>query len=40
MLGARTVGMRAHLHVDASSARAALAALVPGLRPTADGASA
>ncbi|MFF0558216.1 HAD family hydrolase [Streptomyces sp. NPDC004266] len=37
VLGARAVGMRAHLHVDAPSTRAALAALVPGLRPTPDG---
>ncbi|MFI1654587.1 HAD family hydrolase [Streptomyces sp. NPDC020472] len=40
VLGARAVGMRAHLHVDAPSTRAALAALVPGLRPTPDGAPA
>ncbi|MFH8626278.1 HAD family hydrolase [Streptomyces vietnamensis] len=38
VLGARAVGMRAHLHVDAPSTRAALAALVPGLRPTRNGA--
>ncbi|MEV6329332.1 HAD family phosphatase [Streptomyces sp. NPDC051909] len=38
VLGARAVGMRAHLHVDAPSTRAALAALVPGLRPTPNGA--
>ncbi|MFI8828233.1 HAD family hydrolase [Streptomyces sp. NPDC053431] len=37
VLGARAVGMRAHLHVDASSTRAALAALVPGLRPSPNG---
>ncbi|WP_225802841.1 HAD family phosphatase [Streptomyces sp. NK15101] len=38
VLGARAVGMRAHLHVDAPSARAALAALVPGLSPAPNGA--
>ncbi|MEU6883222.1 HAD family phosphatase [Streptomyces sp. NPDC046712] len=32
VLGARAVGMQAHLHVDAPSTRAALAARVPGLR--------
>ncbi|MFF9850708.1 HAD family hydrolase [Streptomyces litmocidini] len=37
VLGARAVGMRAHLHVDAPSTRAALAALVPGLRSTPNG---
>ncbi|MFJ8133281.1 HAD family hydrolase [Streptomyces hydrogenans] len=34
VLGARAVGMRAHLHIDALTTRAAIAALVPGLRPT------
>ncbi|MEU9858547.1 HAD family phosphatase [Streptomyces sp. NPDC047974] len=38
VLGARVVGMRAHLHADSASTRAALAALVPGLRPTPNGA--
>ncbi|WP_406864358.1 HAD family phosphatase [Streptomyces sp. HUAS MG47] len=37
VLGARAVGMQAHLHVDAPSTRAALAALVPGLGPTPNG---
>lgn len=40
VLGARAVGMRAHLHVDAPSTRAALAALVPGLRASLNGAPA
>ncbi|MFJ9841328.1 HAD family hydrolase [Kitasatospora sp. NPDC101155] len=33
VLGARAVGMRGLLHTDAATTRAALAALVPGLRP-------
>ncbi|MEV4942836.1 HAD family hydrolase [Streptomyces zaomyceticus] len=40
VLGARAVGMRAHLHIDALTTRAAIAALVPGLRPTPNGAPA
>jgi putative hydrolase of the HAD superfamily len=33
VLGARAVGMRALLHTDVATTRAALAELVPGLRP-------
>lgn len=40
VLGARAIGMQAHLHTDASSTRAVIAALVPDLNPTATGAHA